>query len=94
MEFTKKVKNQLENANSREEVQGILDETRKNAEDAGVLLSDEDLDAASGGSLVSKNSKNTKLGKLSKNSKNSKNSRNSKNGSNTGGWLMDLHTDK
>jgi copper chaperone CopZ len=55
MVFTKRVKEQLENANTKEEVQVILDKIRKNVEEAGVILNDEDLDVASGGGLISKN---------------------------------------
>ncbi len=50
MEFTSDLKKKLENAQNKEEAQAIIDETKKGAEEAGIILSDDDLDQAAGGS--------------------------------------------
>ena len=97
MEFTNEMKGKLENAQSEEEVMDILDETKKGAEDAGVILSDDDLDQAAGGTLASLNgnaSRNSRNSVASRNSRNSNASRNSRNSKtdNNGGWLMDWHS--
>ncbi len=50
MKFTNDLKKKLEGAQNKEEVQAIIDETKKGVEAAGVILDDEDLDKAAGGS--------------------------------------------
>ena len=67
MKLTEDLKNKIDGAKSEEEVKEILGETKKNVEDAGVILDDTELDQAAGGRG---------------------------NGSNTGGWLIDFHTDR
>jgi len=49
MKLTEELKEKLKNASSKEEVKKILEETRKSAEEAGVILDDEDLDNVAGG---------------------------------------------
>ena len=49
MKITDKLKSKLKSAKSADEVQTILKEVKKGTEEAGVVLSDEDLDQASGG---------------------------------------------
>ncbi len=49
MKLTDELKGKLENA-SEEEAKKILEETKKDVEDAGVILDDEDLDQIAGGS--------------------------------------------
>ena len=49
MEFTNDLKKKLEGAQNKEEVQAIIDDTKKGVEAAGVILDDEDLDKAAGG---------------------------------------------
>ena len=49
MKVTEKLKGRLNSAKSAEEVETILEEVKKGTEEAGVILSDEDLDQASGG---------------------------------------------
>ncbi len=51
MKFTNDLKKKLEGAQNKEEAQAIIDETKKGAEKAGVILDDEDLDKAAGGSM-------------------------------------------
>ena len=46
MEFTDNLKGKLEEAKSEEEAKKILEETKKNVEDAGVVLDDAELDKA------------------------------------------------
>ena len=53
MKFTNEMKNKLEHAASKEEVNDIIAETRKGAESAGVILDDSDLEQASGGAYGS-----------------------------------------
>ncbi|MCR5627290.1 MAG: hypothetical protein K6F99_08220 [Lachnospiraceae bacterium] len=55
MNFTNELKGKLENAGSEEKVKEILNETKKSAKNVGIILSDEDLDMASGGVNLSKN---------------------------------------
>ena len=49
MKLTDKIKEKIDNAKSEEEVKAILESVKGGAEDAGVILEDEDLDKASGG---------------------------------------------
>ncbi len=49
MKLTDELKGKLENA-SEEEAKKILEETKKDVEDAGVILDDAELDKAAGGS--------------------------------------------
>ena len=48
MKLTDELKGKLENA-SEEEAKKILEETKKDVEDAGVILDDAELDKAAGG---------------------------------------------
>ena len=48
MRLTEELKGKLENA-SEEETRKILEATKKNVEDAGVILDDAELDKAAGG---------------------------------------------
>ena len=48
MKLTNELKNKLNNA-TPDEVKKILGETKKNVEDAGVILDDAELDQVSGG---------------------------------------------
>ena len=49
MRLTEELKGKLENA-SEDEAKKILEETKKEVEDAGVILDDAELDKAAGGS--------------------------------------------
>ena len=49
MEFTDNLKGKLGGAKTEEEAKQIIEETKKNVEDAGVILDDADLDKAAGG---------------------------------------------
>lgn len=49
MKFTKNIQEKLGGAQSEEEVKEIFDETKKNVEEAGVILDDAELDQVSGG---------------------------------------------
>lgn len=49
MELTENLKKKLGGAQTEEEVEEILGETKKNVEAAGVILDDADLDEAAGG---------------------------------------------
>ena len=49
MKLTDELQNKLGNAKSEDEVKKILGETKKNVEDAGVILDDAELDQVSGG---------------------------------------------
>ncbi len=49
MEFTNDLKKKLEGAQNKEEAQAIIDETKKGAEEAGIILSDADINQAAGG---------------------------------------------
>lgn len=54
MKITEKLKGRLQSAESADEVQTILKEVKKGTEEAGVILSDDDLDQASGGDGVTR----------------------------------------
>ena len=49
MEFTNDLKKKLESAKTADEKKQILDTAKADVENAGVILSDEDLDNAAGG---------------------------------------------
>ena len=49
MKLTNELKGKLENAKTEEEAKKIIDETKKDVEDAGIILDDEDLDKVAGG---------------------------------------------
>ena len=49
MEFTEDLKGKLNGAKTEEEAKEIIEETKKNVEDAGVVLDDAELDKAAGG---------------------------------------------
>ncbi len=49
MELTDKIKEEIKTAKSEEEVKTILEDVKGGAEDAGVILDDEELDNAAGG---------------------------------------------
>jgi len=49
MKFTEKIKDKIDNAKSEEEVKSILEDVKGRAEEAGVILDDEDLDKVAGG---------------------------------------------
>ena len=49
MELTNELKGKLENAKTEEETKKIIDETKKDVENAGIILNDEDLDKVAGG---------------------------------------------
>ena len=49
MKPTEELKNRLEAAQSKEEAEAILAEAKKAAENAGVILDDEDMDQVAGG---------------------------------------------
>ena len=51
MKLTEELKGKLENA-SEEETRKILEATKKNVEDAGVILDDAELDQAAGGDAM------------------------------------------
>ena len=51
MKLTENLKNKLGGAQSEEEVNEIIDKTKKNVEAAGVILDDDDLDEVAGGIL-------------------------------------------
>jgi len=52
MKLTDQIKEKIDNAKSEEEVKTILENVKEGAEDAGLILGDEDLDKASGGRPV------------------------------------------
>lgn len=52
MKLTDQIKEKIDNAKSEEEVKTILENVKEGAEDAGLILDDEDLDKASGGRPV------------------------------------------
>jgi len=52
MKFTKKIKDKIDNAKSEEEVKSILKDVKGGAEEAGVILDDEDLDKVAGGLFI------------------------------------------
>ncbi len=49
MEFTDNLKGKLGGAKTEEEARQIIEETKKNVEDAGVILDDTELDKVAGG---------------------------------------------
>jgi hypothetical protein len=49
MKFTDKLEGKLKGAQSEEEAKKIIDETKKNVEEAGIVLDDADLDKVAGG---------------------------------------------
>ena len=49
MKLTDELQNKLGNAKSEDEVKKILGETKKNVEEAGLILDDAELDQVSGG---------------------------------------------
>ena len=49
MKLTDELQNKIGNAKSEDEVKKILGETKKNVEDAGVILDDAELDQVAGG---------------------------------------------
>ena len=49
MKFTEKIKEEIDNAKSEEEVKSILENVKDGAEKAGVILDDADLDKVAGG---------------------------------------------
>ena len=49
MELTKKVKEKLEGVQTEAEAQAIIEEVKKEAEEAGIVLDDKDLDEVAGG---------------------------------------------
>ena len=49
MEFTNDLKKKLESAKTEDEKRQILDTAKADVENAGVILSDEELDNAAGG---------------------------------------------
>lgn len=49
MKLTEKIKEKIDNAKSEEEVKTILENVREEAEDAGLILDEEELDKAAGG---------------------------------------------
>lgn len=51
MKLTEKIKEKIDNAKSEEEVKTILENVREEAEDAGLILDEEELDKATGGAV-------------------------------------------
>ena len=49
MKLTDELQNKLGNAKSEDEVKKILGETKKNVEEAGLILDDAELDQVAGG---------------------------------------------
>ena len=52
MKLTEKIKEKIDNAKSEEEVKTILENVREEAEDAGLILDEEELDKAAGGEMA------------------------------------------
>ena len=52
MKFTEKIKDKIDNAKSEEEVKSILENVKGGAEEAGLILDDEDLDKVAGGEFI------------------------------------------
>ena len=52
MKLTNELQNKLSNAKSEEEKKNILAETKQNAENAGIVLEDAELDEVAGGRSV------------------------------------------
>ena len=55
MKLTDELQNKIGNAKSEDEVKKILGETKKNVEDAGVILDDAELDQVAGGFQIKGN---------------------------------------
>ena len=51
MKFTEKIKDKIDNAKSEEEIKSILENVKDGAEEAGLILDDEDLDKVAGGEI-------------------------------------------
>ncbi|MCR5024687.1 MAG: hypothetical protein K6A90_10200 [Lachnospiraceae bacterium] len=51
MKLTEQIKEKIDNAQSKEEVKTILENVKDGAEEAGVILDDDDLDQVSGGGV-------------------------------------------
>ncbi len=51
MKLTDKIKEKIDNAKSEEEAKTILESVKDGAEEAGVILDDEDLDKVAGGKM-------------------------------------------
>lgn len=49
MELTKKVQEKLEGVQTEAEAKAIIEEVKKEAEEAGIVLDDKDLDEVAGG---------------------------------------------
>lgn len=56
MKLTNELKKKTENASSAEEVKTILNNIKSEAEEAGIILDDEDLDKIAGGAQGSSHS--------------------------------------
>jgi len=54
MKFTEKLKERLENAASKEEKSKLLEQTRKDVEEAGIILDEAELEEVVGGAALSK----------------------------------------
>ena len=52
MKLTDELQNKIGNAKSEDEVKKLLGETKKNVEDAGVILDDAELDQVAGGTKI------------------------------------------
>lgn len=52
MRLTENLKEKLGEAKTEEEVRKILQETKKNVEESGILLDDDELNMASGGKFL------------------------------------------
>ena len=52
MKFTDELKNKIDNAGTEEEARNILSEVKNEAENAGIILDDAELDKAAGGNFV------------------------------------------
>ena len=63
MKLTDELQNKIGNAKSEDEVKKILGETKKNVEDAGVILDDAELDQVAGGFLIKGNKDVRNLGR-------------------------------
>ena len=55
MKLTDDLKKKLETAQSKEEVEAILAEAKKAAEDAGILIDDAEMDQVAGGVVTGVN---------------------------------------
>ena len=51
MKLTEQIKEKIDKAQSKEEVKTILENVKDGAEEAGVILDDDDLDQESGGGV-------------------------------------------